>query len=229
MTTTVGGIWERYQHLCPTSLEESLTRYLSKIDSSYNRGEFWKVLFILARFRRWQEISELGVLNGYGMISLIAGASYYQSPVFGYDIFEDYEYNSSQYSETLRNIRSAPVSSEFHLIRKNICPFASDPWLPQTSDLLVVDLSNCGQICRNVVAALDFSVPRVVVFEGGARRRDNVWWMREFNRQPIKESLEELSIQFGLSLCIVEPFPGISILTNEPSFIPPGLFDCALE
>jgi hypothetical protein len=50
--------------------------------------------------------------------------------------------------------------------------------------------------------------------EGGSKQRDDIWWMKEFNKRPINPVLSDPEITSKYSVKLYELFPSLTEFTK---------------
>jgi hypothetical protein len=194
---------------------QRLDRFFGGLPSSYAEARYWRLFYVISHCHNWKKISELGVLAGYSLIALAAGS---QKAVDGYDLFDDYQYNQSKIRATEKNCKSFPELVQINLIKRNILDdsFENGVFLPDGTDLLSVDLSNCADIYRRVISGFKLKgTKKCIVFEGGSKSRDQVKWMLDFKREPINNFLKNDPIQQGLNSLTILDYPSLTIVSDQ--------------
>lgn len=171
-----------------------------EVESSYKYNNLGKTLYDYVLYEKPDIVIDFGVLDGYSTIALAMGCKENgKGKVKVYDLFEDYEYNHSQFDRLVRNIKEYGLIDWVEIEKKNFFDWVKDP---EPFDLLHVDISNTGDII-DLLAPLQGK--GTVLFEGGSEQRDKVGWMMKFNRKPVRQT----TLQFE----VVNPkFPSISKL-----------------
>jgi hypothetical protein len=79
-------------------------------------------------------------------------------------------------------------------------------------DLLHIDLSNDGDTYRDYFAQWAPRVASVILLEGGSLQRDQVPWMKRYEKASIRQAIAELSdTHRDWIFATVEPFPSITV------------------
>jgi len=134
-----------------------------------------------------KEIIDIGLLNGYSTVCLALAAKQTGGIVYAYDLFDDYEYNSSNYDTVMSNLKRYNVLD--NVVVKNM---SLDDWLDTNSsfNVLHVDVSNTG----NTVLKLNQKFSKIVdsncrvFFEGGSVERDYADWMVKYEMKKITQT-----------------------------------------
>jgi hypothetical protein len=186
--------------------------------SSYIKNNYADVF--LANVRAFQPVVcvELGVLNGYSTIAIAQGLKELgRGRLDAYDLFEDYEFRHGSRDEVYRRIVEAGVGDHVEL-NKTDAFMVHHNYRAGEVHLLHVDLSNTGEILARIMETWDEKMVQggIILFEGGSQERDEVEWIRKYNKTPIKPELEKNKIieekyVFGTYL----PFPSLTVLLKK--------------
>ena len=170
------------------------------IESSYRENDIGQTLYELVLDLKPQKIIEFGVLGGYSTVAMaMALDKLGRGVIHAYDLWEKYPHKHSTMRETAENIRSYGLERYVQLHHGNL-----DTIPPEDFDLMHLDVSNTGEILRDVVLKWGPFGGRIA-FEGGTRERDEVEWMQKYRKTPIRES--------GINYEVLNPaFPGLSIV-----------------
>lgn len=151
-------------------------------------------------------IVECGVLKGYSTICMAqALRELGGGKIIAYDMWETYEHGHGQTLEEVQQTVDDHGLSEYVELRHG--NFYEKPWESDgiKPDLMHVDVNNTGEILP-IISELEFPV----LFEGGSRKRDYVWWMVKFE----KTKMYSLKNKYNYSI-INDTFPSISIINND--------------
>jgi predicted O-methyltransferase YrrM len=171
--------------------------------SSYKENGYGMLLSSLAMIHKPKLMVEFGILGGYSLRYLQAGAP--MARLEAYDLFEEYEYKHAEY-ESLRK--------EFGDIVKKADYWNGDMLFePESIDLLHIDVSNDGDVYQH---ALDFYMPKIapgglMVLEGGSAERDEIEWMTKYDKPMIQPVLESCPWNY----VTLQPFPSLTIITKD--------------
>jgi len=155
-------------------------------------------------------IVEAGVLDGYSLLAFAEPAKVIGAKVYGIDLFEDYQFKNSSMSQ-VQEILNKKYLDNVTLIRKDAMS-ASEIFVDDSIDILHIDISNDGEKLENMFNFWDIKVKKggLIVFEGGSFERDNVDWMKKYNKAPItefKRSLPDRNYEYVTFL----PFPSVTV------------------
>jgi hypothetical protein len=154
-----------------------------KIESSFRENDLGRVLYELVMTLRPVKIVEFGVLHGYSTVSMAMalhelGRGYIEA----YDLWDEYEFNHGNKEEVKKTIEEYGLSRHVLLLEGDA--FYTEI---RSADLIFVDLSNDGDKIEKIYNLYHLKAP--IAFEGGTKERDEVDWMKKYNRCPIQESL----------------------------------------
>ena len=202
-------------------LHKKIKMYIEpKVESSYyvnNKGahpsenipeyfypEIGFKIYDIVRELRPKVVVEFGVLNGYSTISIAqALRDNGGGIIYAYDLWEQYTYKHST-QETVRQNLAKHGLEEYVELRT--MDFNNWCLSPDECDLLHLDISNDGNTIRQAFQATSCNI----LFEGGSEGRDECWWMKEFNKEPIN-SVKELT---GYKV-VAPQFPSLSLITRH--------------
>jgi len=191
--------------------------------SSYIKNSYDEVFYAIATTYRPVIAVELGILDGYSAISIAKGLKRNKETIGldchldAYDLFEDYQYNKANQVDVQKTVDDSGLK-EFISLKKEDAFEVHKYYQDNTVYFLHVDLSNDGEIVRKIIELWDkkLVIGGIILFEGGSEERDNVKWMIEYNKKPIKYELENNSIIkekyiFGTYL----KFPSLTVLLKK--------------
>ena len=166
---------------------------------------------------------ELGVLEGYSSVAIAKGLKENfekgggRGHLTAYDLFEGYEFRNSPIARTRDNIEKAGVQDFITLVQQSAYS-ASEDYQPNSVHLLHVDISNTGDIVRNMMQQWDPKMVTggIICFEGGTEERDHVEWMVKYSKPSIKNELESNQIiADSYVFATYMRFPGLSCLLKK--------------
>lgn len=154
-----------------------------------------------------KNILEIGILDGYSLTQFIA-ASNKNTTIKAYDLFDDFNGNHS-YKAILEEkfINDQNVSIEygnFYDLHKNI----ND----NTIDIIHIDIANTGDIFEYAIENYLSKINNdgIMILEGGSIERDNVEWMKKYNKLPIYDVLQKY--KENLEIKVFGNFPSITLI-----------------
>lgn len=184
---------------------------LSNLGSSYQKNNYWRVFNFLIQKHSPLSCAELGVLGCYSIISMGLSASQ-NSMINGYDLFEDYPYNSFEYKKAIELIKAFNLEEKISLHKKDIFKNSIYKEIIAQSELIHVDLSNDGETLEKILAEWNPLNHKVFIFEGGSKDRDQVEWMIKYNKIAMNSILEKYSTENKLHIQIIEDYPSLTII-----------------
>ena len=178
------------------------------IESSYQENDIGKTLYDAVLKYKPKKIIEFGTLGGYSAVAMaMALDEIGEGHIYGYDLFEDYEFKNSTQENTQKNINEYGVAHYVTLVRKDF-----ETWLqaPEQFDMLHLDISNKGDTLERLYEAVKDQIKKgaIVLFEGGSEERDNVEWMKKYNQKKLRDAHVPFEV-------IDSRFPSLSIMINK--------------
>jgi predicted O-methyltransferase YrrM len=159
------------------------------VRTSYKQNDFGEIFYRLMRTYKPETVVELGVLDGYSTLHMLKGIQRNDSGrLWGYDLWDDYDYKHGDMEQVYEMLREEGVSSYVTLMKGDAFE-VYDEWSEYQIDFLHVDISNDGEVIREIMELWHPKVSGIIVFEGGSEERDNVDWMDKFDKESIVEEL----------------------------------------
>lgn len=148
---------------------------------------------------------EFGILDGYSTRILAGNCAH----VKAFDIFDDFNGNSPN-KATLKLPENVEVAYG-NLFDSSLVRVFKD----KSIDILHVDIANDAAVVDHVLNKWHQKITTggMIVFEGGSKKRDEVQWMKEYNKQPMYPYFQRLDKlvwkvrQFG-------EFPSLTVVTK---------------
>lgn len=162
---------------------------------------------------------ELGILDGYSTLHIAQGLkeNNTSSEFYAYDLFDDYNFKHGNKEEVEKLMMSNGVDEYVSILYGDAYKVYKE-FNDFTIDFLHIDISNTGDVLKELLRlwTIKMSDRGYILFEGGSEERDNVEWMRKFNKPPIKKELESNSIikEFYHYRTYTE-FPSLTILQRN--------------
>ena len=173
--------------------------------SSYKENDLGKTLYDTVIRLKPKIIVEFGTLHGYSAIAMaMACHENKYGHITCYDLWDTYPYRHSTMDETRANIEKYGLSSYITLKQMDF-----DDWILTTPkfDLLHLDISNDGLTFKKAYDALNYFDAGTIILEGGSEERDNVEWMKKYDRTTMN-SIKEYT---GYAI-LNDKFPSISMM-----------------
>ena len=175
------------------------------VRSSYIENDIGGLIseYVLA----WQPSSfvELGVLDGYSTLHIAKGQKrieklrqYTPAKLDAYDLFDDYEYKHGNQAEVEKLLADNDVSQYVNVIKgdayevhKNYPNFEEDNGV-RGLEFLHIDISNTGKVVHDIMKLWHPKIGHraIVMIEGGSIERDNIDWMKKYNRPSIRQEID---------------------------------------
>ena len=189
-------------------------REIEAIESSYRARGYGLLLYALARVLKPVVAVEIGIFQGFSLLNVAAALrDNGTGHITGYDLFEAYPYRHADRAQVQRNIAAAGLQPWASIAAADAFD-VDEQW--DAVDYLHVDVSNSGDTYRRMFGQWSAKVRQVMVFEGGARERDNVAWMLEYGKTPIAPAVRDLTRDNpDWSFTVLEPFPSMTIAVNR--------------
>ncbi len=162
------------------------------IRSSYIDNNYGEVLYNVIRRFGAPVAVELGVLDGYSTYHIARALKAYGSGhLDAYDLWDDYAYKHGVIDEVSQMLSDKQVA-EFVTLYKSDAYEVHNKYEDSTVHFLHIDISNDGDTIHKMMQQWDKKMVHgsVIFFEGGSEERDNIEWMKKYNRPSIKEALE---------------------------------------
>ncbi len=174
--------------------------------SSYAENNFDLVFKSLSFSLNPKKVIEVGVLEGFSLRCILENVSE-KCDVYAYDLFEDFPYNAAVKEEVQERFKEY---NNLQLVKKDykLIPDLHDD---ETIDIIHVDIANTEETFKYCVENYlrKLKKDRIMILEGGSKDRDEVYWMKDFNKPKINPYLK--SIENDYNFVILEKYPSITI------------------
>lgn len=174
------------------------------------KDEFFPLfLYNTTRYIKPNLCVELGTLAGYSAYCIAqALLDNKKGHIECYDLWEDYPYTHVTLDEATQNLVGLPV-----VLKQGDAYKAVDNYKDNSVDMMMVDISNDGvtyeKILRDWYSKL---TPKAsILLEGGCKERDEVEWMKKYNKKPIQSIFNDKNILRMYNLTNVGGFPSITV------------------
>lgn len=190
-----------------------LNTIIPDLESSYKENGYQYLFFGLVRLLKPQKIIEIGVLQGFSLLSMACGLKGNGSgSVIGYDLFDEYQFKNDRMTNVLSRITNSGLQ-EFASVRR--CDAFEVFDKAENADFLHIDISNNGDIIEKLFHSWVNKTP-FILLEGGGIERDNVPWMIKYNKKRLIPTINDLSKAFdSWSFLTLEAFPSITLCINQ--------------
>ena len=187
-----------------------------KIDSSYAKNSFSELFYFLTHFFRPSSVSEFGVLGCYSIISMALGLKNYENSteIIGYDLFEDYEYNSFAFLDAQIRVKEFGLHNLINFKKCNALEGNLIENSLRTNDLSHIDLSNEGNLFERVLSS-DFKQSSITILEGGSIDRDKNSWINKYGVKEISPVIYSYAKKRPeLNISVINAFPSVTIIQS---------------
>jgi len=176
-----------------------------KWNSSYEENDFGSLFYSIVRINKPVRIVELGTKDGYSAFHIARALEDNNlGYLYCYDLWEDYEFNSCYLETAKENLKDYEnriifVKTDAREIEKKYT----------SVDILHIDLSNHGELLDEILIPW-LPKAKLIIIEGGSEERDNVEWMKKYNKKPIKQWLEDHKHLFDYFT--INQFPSVTLI-----------------
>lgn len=189
--------------------------------SSYEQNNYGSVFQTLVSFFEPRSIIEFGVLDGYSTyhIANAVKSNKEEKNIFcdfyAYDLWDEYNYKHGNFKEVKNMLISKGLYDYVNLNYGDI--FKIYKKIPENSvDLLFIDISNDGDKIKKAIELWNDKIKKSIIIEGGSIDRDNIEWMKKYNKKPIRPVLEEdIFVNENYNWVVFDPFPSITLLMKK--------------
>ena len=181
------------------------------MNSSYKSKIDYSALFKLVCFlKKPKKIVEFGILNGYSLYHMCNSVDK-ECHIVAYDIFEKFNGNGADYKTITKMFKNNKNVS----IQRGDFYKAIEKIENNSIDILHVDIANNGDVYEFVFTQYikKLSKGGIIILEGGSKERDNVEWIKKYNKPPLKPVLDKYKNDF--SILTVDNFPSITFVQKK--------------
>ena len=183
---------------------------LNKLDSSYKKNNFANLFSDFGR-SGYYDFLEIGVLEGYGIASFVMDneESLVSRNIIGVDLFDTYDFKSYSKFHVQNILDELGIANKIELIQENGFDYLkrqSNIISPDT--LLHFDISNHGEIIDEF--SLYLAKFNQIIFEGGSVERDNVKWMKKYEKKSLRDALFNFANRYGYNIYQINDFPSLN-------------------
>ena len=191
--------------------------------SSYIQNNYGEIFERTIQIFLPHKCVELGVLDGYSTLHIARGArealkkSKHPMHLNAYDLWDDYPYKHGSRAEVTNMLQIHKVE-EFVTLHKRDAFTVHEDYDKNSVCFLHVDLSNDGEVLRKIVDRWDdkLSFGGMMLFEGGSEERDNVEWMKKYNKNSIKKEIESnIILNKKYLFATYYDFPSLSVFLKH--------------
>jgi len=156
---------------------------------------------------------ELGTYAGYSAYCIgTALVENMKGHLECYDLWEKYPFNHTTKEEATFNLLGLPIE-----LRLQDATLAYENYDKNTVDFLMVDISNDGKVYKDTLMNwYDKLTSKASVFlEGGSEERDEVEWMKKYNKIPIRKTVKNKDLMDSYTFVNVGGFPSLTIAQKK--------------
>ena len=182
--------------------------------TSWGSQEYSLYFYGVIRGLRPDICVELGTYEGFSAYWIASGLMCNaKGRLHCYDLWEDYPFTHCEMKVAKENLKNLPVNL-FKMDTKDVHLLYKD----NTVDFLMIDISNDGDIYKEYLRNWYPKLTKrsIVLAEGGIPERDEVEWMKKYNKSPIAKTLrQDPFILSHYDYAISETFPGVTMFTKK--------------
>ena len=191
--------------------------------SSYIENNYGNVFKALILAHLPSLVVECGVLDGYSTFNIAWALRHnkinrgIESTFVAYDIWENYEYNHGDFREVATMLRENGLLNHFVNLHYGKAFDVHSNFQDRSIDFLHMDISNDGSVLKKTLIYWGPKISQggIIAFEGGSAERDNVEWMKKYDKKPIIPELEKLLDASKIpdwSFQVLNEFPSLTLL-----------------
>ena len=193
------------------------------IESSYAQNDYGAIFFRYVETYRPHRLVECGVLNGYSTLHIARALKHihenysHHAKLDAYDLWDNYEYKHGNKEEVQKLLDDNQVSDYVNLLDGDAFEVHKN-YHKESLCFLHVDVSNDGGVLKKVMEVWSPKITYrgIIMFEGGSIERDNIEWMKKYNKASIREELESnATITKYYWYGIYEKFPSLTVLLRK--------------
>ena len=162
------------------------------MNSSYlNKDlDYGEILKTICYLKEPKLIIEFGILEGYSLDKFIENTNN-NTKIKAYDIFDKFNGN---HADIILMKKKYEIFKNVEILEGN---FYDSNKIINNIDILHIDIANDKNVydyaIKNYLPKL--SNNGIMIFEGGSKERDEVYWMNKYNKEKINPYLENLDVK----------------------------------
>ena len=176
--------------------------------SSYNNNiSYGELLSGIVFSLQPKTIVEFGILEGYSLKAFVDNTNN-TTNIKAYDIFDEFNGNGANKTELKNRFSSySNITIDYGDFYKK-----HDEIKDNSIDLLHIDIANNGDVLKFALKYYmnKLSPNGILIFEGGSEDRDNVGWMKKYNKPAIKPIIIQNKNFYNIKT--IGHFPSITII-----------------
>ena len=157
-----------------------------------------------------KKIVEIGILDGFSLESF-ANVSSKDTIISAYDLFDEFNGNHAHKDfilEKFKDYKNVTIEhGDFYKLDKII---------DNNIDIIHIDIANNGDVfeyvMKNYYQKLAYN--GILLFEGGSEDRDNVEWMKKYNKPSIKRVIQKY-LKEGFKIQTFGDFPSLTFVIKN--------------
>ena len=183
--------------------------------SSYSINLYGDLIRSLILVNKPKSILEIGVLDGFSTLIIASTIKKIKlkSKFDAYDLFENYQYNSSKYEDVLSLIKKFKLSKYVNLMNGDFLNIHKN-YKNNSMDFAHVDISNNGNTINYFFEYYDKIMKEgsIILFEGGSILRDEVHWMKKYINKTINNNS---IINKKYNFITIDKYPSMTIFYKK--------------
>lgn len=185
--------------------------------SSYEENNYGELFYSLIRAHKPEIVVELGTKDGYSAYHIARGLKENgKGKLYCYDLWDEYLSKYHILDSSPRSIAELNLRRFKDIISLNLSEAIGVEQTFSNVDIVHVDLHNDGGILELTVPPWIDKVKQFVIIEGGSNDRDNVDWMTDLHKVPIKSWLKSFSDRRqDIEYFTLEPYPSVTIIRKK--------------
>ena len=178
--------------------------------SSYSQNKYSNLFKAICFAINPKRIVEFGILEGYSLMSFVTACNR-QTEIFAYDIFDEFPYNAAN----LLNIKNKFKNFNNVKIEKRNFYGSEHLFKSNSIDIIHIDIANNGKVFKYVFENYIDKLTNegICILEGGSNQRDNVEWMKKYNKEKIVPVINSFKNKFDI--LVLEDYPSITIVKKR--------------
>lgn len=181
------------------------------MNSSYkNDINYGDILSTITFLTNPKKIIEIGLLEGYSSMKFVENSSS-DTEIIGYDIFEKFNGNNANKNNLdllFKKYNNVNIfEGNFYDLHNNI--------ENESIDILHIDIANNGDIYefvfKNYISKIKSN--GILILEGGSNERDNIEWMKKYNKPKINPILIKYNDSYNIKT--IGKIPSLTIIKKK--------------
>lgn len=169
------------------------------IRSSYAENNLGRVIYNQVISCKPSLCVEIGVLDGYSSFHIASALKFLEekgvlkNPILeSYDLFDDYKYNHGNMKSVKKFLTELNLEKYFKLFKADAFT-VHERYEDYSVPFLHVDISNDGNVLSRIIEKWNSKIAKdgIIVFEGGSKERDEIEWMKKYNKKSIREEIKK--------------------------------------